>query len=383
MLAMLVLCAAGGSQAAMGLADLEPKAKGQKLLVYIAGMTEAKKGAIYRFHLDLATGALDPVGVSSGFPNPTFIAIHPSKPYLYTADELYRYHGKPTGTVSAFAINLKTGDLTFLNKQESGGPGPCHVSVDATGKVLLAANYGGGSVTSVPIGADGRLGTPGSVVQHKGSGADPKRQKGPHAHSINPDPTNQFAVAADLGIDKLLVYRLDTAQGALGPHDPPFAKLAPGAGPRHLAFHPNGKFAYVINELNSTVTAFGWDAGKLETLQTIGTLPEGFKGSNSTAEVLVHPSGKFLYGSNRGHNSIAIFAIDAGTGRLTVVGHEPVRGDWPRSFCIDPTGAFLLVANRRTNNVVVFRIDAKTGTLAATGHEAKIPAAICVRVLDP
>jgi 6-phosphogluconolactonase len=257
------------------------------------------------------------------------------------------------------------------------------VSVDAKGKVLLAANYGGGSVTSVPIGADGRLGTPASVIQHKGRGADPRRQKGPHAHSINPDPTNKFAVAADLGIDKLLVYRLDTAKGVLTPHDPPFAKLAPGAGPRHLAFHPSGRFAYVINELNSTVTSFAYGSGKFETLQTIGTLPQGFEGSNSTAEVLVHPSGKFLYGSNRGHNSIAIFAIDAGTGKLAVVGHEPVRGDWPRSFCIDPTGAFLLTANRRTNNVVVFRIDGKTGRLTATGHEATIPAAICVRTLDP
>jgi len=384
LLGALVLCAAGGSQAAaMGLGDLRAKPKGKKLRVYIAGKTDAKKGALYRFHLDLASGALEPVGVTGGLPNPSFIAIAPGGRFLYTADEVYSFQRKPTGTVSAFAIDPKTGDLTFLNQRESGGAGPCYVAVDAAGKVLLAANYGGGSVCSIPIGADGKLGKPASVIQHEGKGADPKRQKGSHAHSINVDPTNAFAIAADLGLDKLLVYRLDTSKGTLTPSDPPFAALAPGSGPRHLAFHPNGKLAYVINELNSTVTALRYAAGKLDTVQTISTLPEGASSKNSTAEVAVHPSGKFLYGSNRGHDSIAVFAIDAGTGKLTPVEYESVRGNWPRHFRIDPTGAFLLVANRHTDNVVVFRIDARTGKLSPTGHEAKVPAAICVKFLEP
>jgi len=380
LVAALALCATGGSQAAaMGLGDLKAKPKSKKLLVYIAGKTADKKGALYRFHFDLASGALEPVGVTEGLHNPSFIAIHPSGKFLYTADEVYRFQGKPTGTVSAFAIDAGTGDLTFLNQQESGGAGPCYVAVDALGKVLLAANYGGGSVCSIPIGADGKLGAPGSIIQHEGHGADPRRQKGPHAHSINVDPTNRFAVAADLGIDKLLVYKLDTAKGTLTARG--VAALAPAAGPRHLAFHPNGKLAYVINELNSTVTVFRYGDGKFEPIQSLGTLPEGCTDNNSTAEVAVHPSGKFVYGSNRGHNSIAVFAVDGSTGKLTLVENESVRGDWPRHFRIDPTGAFLLVANRRTGNVVVFRIDPKTGELEPAGQEIALPDAICIKFM--
>ena len=236
-------------------------------------------------------------------------------------------------------------------------------------------------MVSLPIGPDGRLGAAAGVVQHKGSSVNKRRQAAPHAHSINLDRANRFAFAADLGADKIFVYRFDAAKAALTPHDPPATALAPGAGPRHFAFHPTGRFAYVINELNSTVTAFAYDpaVGTLKTLQTTTTLPAGFKGANSTAEIQVHPSGRFLYGSNRGHDSLAIFAIDAKSGRLQPLGHQPVGGKTPRNFCIDPTGRYILAANRNTNNVVVFRIDQTTGRLTPTGRSITVPAPVCVK----
>ncbi|MGB2821626.1 MAG: lactonase family protein, partial [Phycisphaerae bacterium] len=260
---------------------------------------------------------------------------------------------------------------------------PCHITVSREGKCLLGANYGGGSVFVLPIGPDGRLGERTAFVQHKGRSVHPRRQAAPHAHSINLDAAGRFAFAADLGLDKVLVYRFDAAKGTLVPHDPAFAATAPGAGPRHFAMHPCGKWAYVINELNSTVTAFAYDAAKgaLTAMQTISTLPDGFTGANSCAEVQVHPSGKFLYGSNRGHESIAIFTIEAGTGRLRSLGQEPTQGKHPRNFSIDPTGTYLLAANRDTGNVVVFGIDGGTGALKATGHTVKAPGPSCVKMM--
>lgn len=361
------------------------------MFVYVGTYTRGKSEGIYLLSLEMKTGKLTKLGVTKGIRNPSFLAIAPNRKFLYAVSEVDdsgggRPQGSPAGAVTAFAIDRKSGALKKLNWQTSGGAGPCHVSVDHAGKTVLVANYGGGSVESLPIEKDGRLGRPGTFIQHTGSSVNPARQKGPHAHSINVDPANRFAFAADLGLDKILIYKLNPDKATLTPNDPAFARVKPGSGPRHFAFHPGGKFAYVINEIASTVTAFAYDAGegKLTNLQTISTLPKGFPGKrNSTAEVQVHPSGRFLYGSNRGHNSIAIFRINQKTGKLKPIGHESTQGKTPRNFGIDPTGRFLLAANQQTNNIVVFRIDAKTGRLKPTGHSLEVPIPVCVKFLQP
>jgi 6-phosphogluconolactonase len=269
-------------------------------------------------------------------------------------------------------------------KAPTGGAGPCYVTVDRAGKNVLVANYGGGSVAVVPIGPEGRLETEHSAfVQHRGSSANPQRQEGPHAHSIVLDAANRFAFAPDLGLDKILVYRFDPAKGTLAPNDPPAAKLAAGAGPRHFDFHPSGRFAYAINELNSTIAAFRYDPerGRLADLQTIGTIPQGASGENDPADVHVHPSGRFLYGSNRGFNSIVAYAIDEDSGRLTLIGQQTEGIKNPRNFAIDPTGKFLLAANQDADTVVIFRIDPDRGTLEPTGHLVKVPKPVCLKFL--
>jgi len=383
----IVLClAAGLGESARAAAPAAEAAKGKagagKLLVYVGGRGRGKGGAIWRCRLDLATGELTALEVAAELSNPSFLAIHPSRRFLYSVNEAGRFAGKTGGGVSAFSIGTG-GELTPLNAQASGGAWPCHITVSKAGKHLLGANYGGGSVFVLPIGADGRLGERTGFVQHTGRSVDPKRQTAPHAHSINLDPADRFAFAADLGLDKVLIYRFDAARGTLTANDPPFAAAAPGAGPRHFAFHPGGKWAYVINELNSTMSAYAYDAekGALTHVQTISTLPTGYEGRNSCAEVQAHSSGRFLYGSNRGHDSIAIFAIDARTGKLSSLGHESVRGKWPRNFRLDPTGRYLLAANKHTGNVVVFRIDTRTGGLKPTGHSIRVPAPSCVKIL--
>lgn len=358
--------------------------KSENLFVYIGTYTGGKSRGIYLLTLDLSTGRLKNLGVVAELKNPSFLALHPSGNFLYAVSEVETTGGKRTGGVRAYAIDRSTGRLKLLNGQISGGRGPCHLVVDHSGRAVLVANYSSGSVASIPLGEDGRLLKPASIIQHKGSSVNPRRQKGPHGHSINVDPGNHFAVAADLGLDQLLVYRFDTRTGKLTPNQPPFARVAPGSGPRHFAFHPTGKFAYVINEMKSTVTAFRYDGQKgiLTALQTLSTLPKNFRGNNSTAEVQVHPSGRFLYGSNRGHNSIAIFAIDQKTGRLTPRGHQPTGGKTPRNFGIDPTGRYLLAANQQSDNIVVFRIDRKTGQLKPTGQSLTIPNPVCVKFLQ-
>jgi 6-phosphogluconolactonase len=360
----------------------QPKTEAERMWVFLGTYTSGKSEGIYRATLDLKTGALGDAELAAKVDNPSFLALHPSGKFLYAAGELSNFEGKPGGAVSAFALDGRTGELELLNQQSSRGAGPCHLVVDRAGKNVLVANYGGGSVAVLPIDADGRLRPASSFVQHKGSSVNPKRQEAPHAHSINLDPSGAFAAVADLGLDKVLIYRFDSSAGSLTANDPPHATVAPGAGPRHFAFHPSGRFAYVINEMNSTVTAFNYDAkkGTLSEIDTKSTVP-GPQPGNSTAEVQVHPSGKFLYGSNRGHNSLAIFRIDAQNGGLTPVGHQSTGGRTPRNFGIDPTGRFILAANQGSDSIVVFRLDQNTGELKETGQSIKVPTPVCVKFL--
>jgi 6-phosphogluconolactonase len=358
----------------------------KELLVYIGTYTGGGKSkGIYCYRLDLASGTLTEAGVTEGVKNPSFLAIHPSGKYLYSVSEVSDAGGKPTGGVSAFALDRKTGQLTPLNHQSSEGAGPCHVSVDKTGKCVLVANYGGGSVASLPVQENGSLAKAATAVQHEGSSVNPSRQAAPHAHSINVSPDNRFAFAADLGLDKVLIYKLDPAKATLAPNDPPFAATPPGGGPRHFAFHPSGRFAYVCNEMLSSVTAFAYDAekGSLTSIQTITTLPADKQGlpGNSTAEIQVHPSGKFLYCSNRGHDSLAEFAIDEKTGKLTAIGHQPTLGKTPRNFGIDPTGAYVIACNQATDSIVLFKVNQETGALLEAGKPVQVPTPVCVKFL--
>jgi 6-phosphogluconolactonase len=355
----------------------------QELLAYFGTYTNGGKSkGIYCYKLDLATGKLTEVGVTEGIKNPSFVAIAPDGKHLYAVSEVSE-GGKPAGAVTAFALDRQSGKLTALNHQSSKGAGPCHVSVDKTGKCVLVANYGSGSVASYQIAEDGTLKAAASAIQHEGSSVDPGRQAGPHAHSINVSPDNRFAFAADLGLDKVLIYKLDPAKGTIVPSEPASATTPAGGGPRHFAFRPDGRFAYVCNEMKSSVTAFAYDAenGTLRQIQTISTLPDDqqeLKG-NSTAEIQVHPSGKFLYCSNRGHDSLAIFAIDEKTGQLTAAGHQKTLGRTPRNFGIDPTGAYVIACNQSTDNVAVFQVDPATGKLSQVGDVVTIPAPVCVK----
>jgi 6-phosphogluconolactonase len=366
--------------------DPATAAPSQTLMVYVGtytGGTSASKG-IYPMRLDLATGVLTEAGTPAESVSPSFLALHPSGRFLYAVNETGG-SAKEAGGVSAFAIDARTGGLTFLNRQSSRGGSPCHLALDAKGRHVLVANYGGGSVAVLPVQESGRLDGATTFVQHEGQSADPGRQKGPHAHWVDLDKANRFALVADLGLDQVLVYRFDPAKGGLTPHQPAAARLAPGAGPRHAAFDPGGRRVYVINELNSTVTAFSYDAGagKLSELQTVSTLPAGFTGKSFTAEIAVRPDGKFLYGSNRGHDSIAIFAIDPATGKLTAAGHQSTLGKVPRNFAIDPTGAYLLAANQDSDTIAVFRIDKTSGGLTAVGPPISVPRPVCVLFVKP
>ena len=345
--------------------------------------TESK--GIYASKLNLKTGELSAPEAKAEVANPSFLAIAPDGKHLYCVAELAEFEGqKNTGGVAAFEIDPKTKNLKPLNQQGSGGPIPCHCIVDRSGRNLLIANYSGGSVGCLPIGADGSLKPMSSFIQHAGKVADEKRQGGPRGHSINVDANNAYAVACDLGLDKLFVYKFDAERGTLTPNDPPSTSLRPVDGPRHFAFHPNGGFAYAINEISLSITALKYapQHGVLYAMQTISTVPDDVKGPQySTAEVQVHPSGKWVYGSNRGHDSIAMFEVDQKTGLLKSLGQEPSGGKIPRNFGIDPTGQYMLVANQDSNNVVVFKINQETGKLEKTGHEVNCGKPVCVKFL--
>jgi 6-phosphogluconolactonase len=351
-----------------------------RLRVYLGTYTGTGSQGIYRAELDTATGALGQPVLAAEAANPSFLVVHPRRPLLYCVGEVGGFQGRPGGAVSAFAIDPATGGLSLIGQQSSRGDGPCHLAVDRSGRCVLVANYGGGSIACLPILEDGRLGPAGSVVQHHGSSVDRGRQEGPHAHGIYVDLDNRFVFVPDLGLDKVMIYVLDPARAKVSPAESAFAAVAPGSGPRHFAFHPSGRYAFVINEMGSTLTSFVYDPqrGALETIETVSSLPEGFKGDNTTAEVVVHPSGKFVYGSNRGHDSIVAFAFDAGSGRLRLVGHEPTQGRSPRNFNIDPSGTWLLAANQDGDNVVVLRIDPDSGKLTATGHSIRLSKPVCV-----
>lgn len=352
--------------------------------VYIGTYTSGdsiSKG-IYTCSFDTETGKLTEPTFAVELKNPSFLAIHPGGKFLYAVNELSEGEGKGTGGVTSLKINAD-GTLTAINHQPSLGGAPCHCNVDATGTSLLIANYIGGNVVVYPIDADGSLKPASCNIQHAGKSKDPSRQEVSHAHSINLSSDNRFAYAADLGLDKVMIYDFDAAQHLLTPAKQPFVTVPPGGGPRHFAIHPSGKFAYTNNETTLVVTAFGRDPkdGGLTSIQDISTIPKGFDGRKSTAECLAHPSGKFLYVSNRGHETITAYTIDPTSGLLTYVENEPTGGNEPRNFFIDPSGKWLLAENQNSDSVFVFTIDQKTGELTPTGDSVKVGKPVCIRMV--
>jgi 6-phosphogluconolactonase len=356
-----------------------------ELLVYVGTYTTGKSEGIYLYRLNLASGELKHVATTRGVVNPSFLALAPSRRYLYAVNEVGDFAGKKSGAISSFAVDQRTGELRLLNQQASLGADPCYVDVDAGGRFVLVANYTGGNVTVFPVKGDGSLGEATDMKQARGSSVNRERQEGPHAHCIVLDPPNRFAYSCDLGTDRIMIFRFDARNGKLLPGEPPWVQVDPGAGPRHLAFHPSGKYVFVLSEMHSTVTLFTRDPekGSLKELQTLTTLPKDFTGTNSSADIHVSPNGRFLYCSGRGHDSIAIFAIDPRNGALATVGHESTRGMTPRNFAIDPAGQFLLVANQKSDNIVVFRLDQKTGRLSSTGQLAQVPSPVCLKFTAP
>ena len=347
---------------------------GPGYLAYFGTYTRSDSAGIYVYDFDAGSGKLAEIGLAAEASNPTFLAVHPNNRFLYAVAE------DREGAVGAYSIEQPGGKLQLLNEVPSHGAGPCHLSVDATGKMLVVANYSSGSVASFPIHEDGSLGKAASVIQHKGSSVNPARQKGPHAHMAVFSPDNRFVIVDDLGLDKLFIYKADPATATIKPNDPPFVKVAPGSGPRHFVFHPSGHYGYANTEMGNTITAFTYDAehGSLKQIQTISTVPDDFAGVSYTAEIEIDQAGKFLYVSNRGHDSIAVFSIDAATGKLTPVERVSTQGKNPRHFALDPTGDFLIAENQDTSNVVEFRVDQATGKLTPAGQKLEIPIPVCL-----
>ncbi|NTW25023.1 MAG: lactonase family protein [Lentimicrobium sp.] len=353
-------------------------------LVYVGTYTGHGSDGIYAYRFNPASGDLSPIGLVAKTDNPSFIAIDFAGRYLYAVNELDSFQNQPTGAISVFEINRKSGKLTFLQQISSLGAAPAHLSLDKSGRYLLVANYNGGNVAVFPIGSNGLLGPHTSLIQNSGSGINPDRQAGPHAHFIQPTNDNKFVMIADLGVDKVFINRLDTLSGKLTPADSGYVKLDPASGPRHIAFSPSGKFVYVLNELSSTITMFIFDSetGAMQTKQTLTTLPENFSGKNSTAEIVVDRKGKFLYVSNRGDNSIALFSINSGDGSLTPVEWFSSGGKTPRNFEIDPTGQWLFAANQDSDNIALFRIDTSSGRLTQISDSTKVSSPVCIRFLE-
>jgi 6-phosphogluconolactonase len=355
-----------------------------ELHVYVGTYTSNGGEGIYHFSFDPATGALKPLKTLAGVVNPSYLAIEPGGRFLYAVNEVDAYYGRPEGALSAFAIEAGSGDLRFVNQQPSRGAAPCHLSLDHTGRHLFVANYGGGCVAVFPIRSDGGLGSSTFHARHQGSGPNRERQQAPHAHCVLPDPFNRHLLAVDLGIDRILPYAFDAERGALVPAAAG-NEARPGSGPRHLAFHPNGKWAYVIHELESRVTHYRYNGmtGALTEAQSLSCLPPGGAGENYGSAIQVDPRGRFLYLSNRGQDGIAHFRIDAGDGSLAFAGSAPSGGRFPRHFTLDPEGRFLIAANQRSDALAVFLVDEGTGALEPIGAGASVPAPACVCMHAP
>lgn len=368
-----------GSWAHVSLAQSQPGA--HMIPFYIGTYTGPKSQGIYRSQLDSRTGSMAQPELVAKLENPSFLTIHPKLNVVFSVSEVRRDGQREGAQVMAYKME-SDGKLTSLGGQATAGQGPCYVSTDQTGKILLVANYASGSIAALTINPDGSINAPASSVQHAGKSVNPQRQEGPHAHCIMTDPSNQYVCAVDLGLDQVLVYQLDLATGKLSAKPEGNYHAKPGYGPRHLAFHPDGKHAFVIHEIASQLTALGWEAGKFTELQTVSTLPAGYSGSTSTAEVLVHPSGKFVYGSNRGHDSIAIFGFDAKTRKLSPLGHASTQGKTPRNFRIDPSGEFLLVENQGSDSIFAFRIDQNSGSLSKVGQPISVGGPCCIKFVD-
>jgi len=352
-------------------------------LVFIGTYSGAKSQGIYVSRFDSDKGDLSSPELAAEMKNPSFLSLSPNGKFLYAVGEMENFGGKPSGSVAAFRIRDASGKLELLNEQSSEGTGPCHLALDGSGKFLLVANYDAGSFEVLPI-RQGALGAPIDLIQHRGSSVNPRSQAGPHAHCVVTDKNNRRLLVTDLGLDKIMIYGFDSGTGQLTQNQKPWFQTKPGAGPRHFAFHRNGLWAYVINELDSTMTALAYDpaSGELKEKQTISTLPANFTGKSYCAELQVAPSGKFLYGSNRGHDSIVVYSIDQTTGELGLVEHTSTRGKWPRNFAIEPGGRWLLAANQNSDGVVSFAIDPKSGKLSPSGHSVEIPVPVCVTFLS-
>jgi len=344
--------------------------------VYVGTYTDQGSEGIYVFDLDVEKAKLTLKHTVGGITNPSFLVLDSQNRYLFSVNE-----SGNTGSVMAFRIDPDTDNLQLLNEQPSHGMHPCHLDVDTFDENVIVSNYTGGNVAIYPITQDGSLGEAANVQQHSGSSVNPQRQKGPHAHSTTVSPDGKYAYSCDLGIDKIMIYKL--LNGQLVSNEPAFVKVQPGAGPRHFTFHPNEKFAYVINELNATITMFEYDAasGALTTKQTVKTLPNDYYGANKCADIHVTPNGKFLYGSNRGHDSLAIYKVNAETGELTFVGHQSTGGKAPRNFGIDPSGRLLLAANQDSHNIVTFLINSETGELTKMSETA-VSKPVCVKFMQ-
>jgi 6-phosphogluconolactonase len=376
--------AALASRAAHAL-PVKASARERELLLYVGTYTSGKSEGIYLYRLNLSDGSLGKVGATGGVSNPSYLTLDRARRFLYSVEETEEFEGTKSGAVSAFAVDQKTGSLRFVNRRASMGGAPCYVTADRRGRFVLVANYSGGSVAVLPVSKGGGLDAASDVRQDSGSGPNRERQEGPHAHCVVLDPSNRHAYSCDLGTDRVMVYDFDSRRGKLVPAAQAFVSLKPGTGPRHITFDGAGSFAYVVGELDSTVTAFARErtSGALRELKTYALLPPDFKGENTGADIHSTPDGRFLYCSNRGHDSIALFSVDRRTGELNALGHTPSGGSTPRNFAVDPSGRFLLVANQRSDSVVTFRIDPSTGALAPTGHAAEIPSPVCLKLTAP
>lgn len=372
---------AAGARAGLGGA----RGDSREMLVYVGTYTSGRSEGVYLYRLGLADGSLTHVATTGGVTNPSYLALDRPRRRLFAVEETEEFGGAKSGAVAAFDLGGAGGGPRFVNRQPSAGGAPCYVTADARGRFVLVANYSGGSVAVLPVLKDGALGGATDVKRHAGSGPDRARQEGPHAHCVVLDPSGSHAYACDLGTDKVMIYDFDARRGALAPNAQPFVSLKPGAGPRHLTFDRAGRFAYVLNELDSTVTAFSRDraTGALRQLETRTLLPAGFGGANTGADIHLTPDGRFLYCSNRGHDSLAHFRVDARTGLLAPSGHTPTGGSTPRNFALDPTGRYLLVANQKSDSVVTFRVDAATGALQPTGRAAEVPSPVCLKLTAP